>query len=231
MRRGRRGAAGPSGRRGYAGPLPRARAPRSSLAACRSHASPPRLAGPPPRRGPRRGRPVDRRRGRRGADPDLDVDRGLLRLDALADGLRDQRVRGAGEPAHRRRRRWPASLGEQRGFRGRPEERDADGVLLAGARRQARGAGEPDDALRRDRPPAAVQAFPIALPGHVVVGVAGQGEAPRCRARPLPRRRWTSTRPPRRHVTAATGGQLGVPALDAATVAGGQRRAAAAQRT
>lgn len=108
------------------------------------------------------------------ARPDLPIDATLLRLDALADTLRVDGFRATGDPT----RDGPlvaAELAETRGFRGH------------GAGRRV-----PEDALldrvldrRRGLPITLsilyvavaqrlhVPAFPIALPGHVVVGVGG----------------------------------------------------------
>jgi regulator of sirC expression with transglutaminase-like and TPR domain len=106
------------------------------------------------------------------ATPDLAIEANLLRLDALADTLRSGGFRATGDPAHDGAA-LAAELAGTRGFRGH----DAGGRV-------------PEDALldrvldrRRGLPITLsilyvaiarrlhVPAFPIALPGHVVVGI------------------------------------------------------------
>ncbi|MFA9429773.1 tetratricopeptide repeat protein [Egicoccus sp. AB-alg2] len=139
------------------------------------------------------------------ADPHLDVDRGLLRLDALADGLRSQGF-AAGTP-EADARALAAYLAQEQGF-GAADERAPETVLLPEVLDGKRGVPVTLTMLyvsiaRRLR----VQAYPIALPGLVVVGIAA-GE------RPLvldPSRGGARLEHEHlaEHVEAATGGQLG----------------------
>jgi regulator of sirC expression with transglutaminase-like and TPR domain len=139
------------------------------------------------------------------AEPDLDVDGALLRLDALADGLRSTGFE-PGDPetdatalAH--------YLGSTHGFAA-PEVAGPESVLLTGVLDGKRGVPVTLTMLyvaiaRRLR----IQAFPIALPGLVVVGVAAS-------ERPLvidPSRAGHRMQHDElvRHVSGATAGQLG----------------------
>jgi regulator of sirC expression with transglutaminase-like and TPR domain len=109
------------------------------------------------------------------ASPDLDVEAGLLRIDALADAART----GGFTPTGRPEEDGPAlaaHLAEERGFHGHgPEERVPDDALLDRVLDRRRGLPITLAILyvalaRRLHVPA----FPIALPGHVVVGVGGR---------------------------------------------------------
>lgn len=109
------------------------------------------------------------------ADPDLDVDLGLLRLDALADGLRSQGF-VAGEP-DAAARMLADYLGTEQGFVA-ADARAPETVLLPEVLDGKCGVPVTLAMLyvsiaRRLR----VQAYPIALPGLVVVGIAA-GERP-----------------------------------------------------
>ncbi|GGI08989.1 transglutaminase family protein [Egicoccus halophilus] len=109
------------------------------------------------------------------ADPRLDVDRALLRLDALADGLRSQGF-ASGDP-HSDAAALSGYLARQQGFDAAPE-RTPTTVLLPEVLDGKRGVPVTLTTLyvsiaRRLRVPA----FPIALPGLVVVGIAA-GERP-----------------------------------------------------
>jgi regulator of sirC expression with transglutaminase-like and TPR domain len=108
------------------------------------------------------------------AAPDLAVDATLLRIDALVDTLRVDGFRAAGDPAADASALADA-LGGTRGFRGHdPGARVPDDALLN--RVLDRRVGLPITLSilyvavgRRLHVPV----FPIALPGHVVVGVGG----------------------------------------------------------
>jgi regulator of sirC expression with transglutaminase-like and TPR domain len=112
------------------------------------------------------------------AAPDLAVDASLLRIDALVDTLRVDGFRAVDDPAADASALADA-LGGTRGFRGHdPGARVPDDALLH--RVLDRRAGLPITLSilyvavgRRLHVPV----FPIALPGHVVVGVGG-GEQP-----------------------------------------------------
>jgi regulator of sirC expression with transglutaminase-like and TPR domain len=112
------------------------------------------------------------------ARPDLAIDANLLRLDALADVLRTGGFRATGDP----RVDGPTLAGEVAstlGFRGHePGGRVPEDALLDRVLERRRGlpitlAIVLVSLARR----LTVPAFPIALPGHVVVGVGG-GERP-----------------------------------------------------
>jgi regulator of sirC expression with transglutaminase-like and TPR domain len=109
------------------------------------------------------------------ADPALDVEVGLLRLDALADRLRVAGLR-AGDP-DADAAALARELADEQGFRGAHELTPA-AVLLHEVLDHKRGSPVSLAVLyvaiaRRLRIPA----FPIGLPGRVVVGVGG-GERP-----------------------------------------------------
>lgn len=106
--------------------------------------------------------------------PDLDVDTALLRVDALADAARTDGVTPTGDPTADARA-LARTIGEVRGFRGHgPGARVPDDALLDRVLERRRGLPISLSivyvALARR---IGVRAFPIALPGHVVVGVAG----------------------------------------------------------
>jgi regulator of sirC expression with transglutaminase-like and TPR domain len=139
------------------------------------------------------------------AEPDLDVDGALLRLDALADGLRSTGFEpGDPESDAAALARY---LGSEHGFAA-PEVAGPESVLLTGVLDGRRGVPVTLTMLyvaiaRRLR----IQAFPIALPGLVVVGVAAN-------ERPLvldPSRAGRRMQHDElvRHVSVATAGQLG----------------------
>lgn len=110
-----------------------------------------------------------------GCVPELDVDRELLRLDALADGVRtrspDPGTGGAAAEVLR------DHLGRRLGFAGDPARyHDPDSSLLHRVLETRQGLPITLSVVyvaiaRRVRIPA----FPIGLPGHVVVGVADDG--------------------------------------------------------
>lgn len=106
------------------------------------------------------------------ADPALDVDAALLRLDALADQLRTRGFRASGDPQVDGPR-LASELGEHAGFRGHePGERRPEDALLDHVLQRRRGLPITLSIVyvalgRRLQVPA----FPIALPGHVLVGV------------------------------------------------------------
>ncbi|HSK23371.1 MAG TPA: transglutaminase family protein [Egicoccus sp.] len=139
------------------------------------------------------------------AEPGLDVDGALLRLDALADGLRVVGIE-PGDPeadasalAH--------YLGTEQGFTA-SDEPGPDAVLLTGVLDAKRGVPVTLTMLyvaiaRRLR----IQAYPIALPGLVVVGIAG-GEQPLVLDPSRGGRRMAHDELVR-HVSQATAGQLG----------------------
>ena len=138
------------------------------------------------------------------ADPALDVDRALLRLDALADGLRVQGF-AAGEPASEAAA-LTAYLADEQGFRG-ADEPTPDTVLLPAVLDNKRGIHVTLTMLyvaiaRRLR----IQAYPIALPGLVVVGIA-DGERPLV-IDPSHGGRRLDQDALARHVASATTGQL-----------------------
>lgn len=106
-------------------------------------------------------------------EPDLDVDVGLLRLDALADGLRSQGFR-AGNPVADARG-LAEYLADEQGFSGdEATYHDPDNALLS--RVLDRKCGLPITlsilyvAVARRL---GVPAYAINLPGHVVTGIAG----------------------------------------------------------
>lgn len=108
------------------------------------------------------------------AQPGLPIEGTLLRLDALADTLRVDGFRATGDPSHDA----PAlatELAGTRGFHGHDEgHRVPEDALLDRVLDRRRGLPITLSILyvaiarRLD-----VRAFPIALPGHVVVGVGG----------------------------------------------------------
>ncbi|MFA9444294.1 tetratricopeptide repeat protein [Egicoccus sp. AB-alg6-2] len=109
------------------------------------------------------------------AHPDLDVDRALLRLDALADGLRASGFR-AGDP-DTEAAALRTYLGHAHGFRAAPGPAP-DTVLLPDVLDGRAGVPVTLTMLyvsiaRR----VGIKAYPIALPGLVVVGIAA-GERP-----------------------------------------------------
>jgi regulator of sirC expression with transglutaminase-like and TPR domain len=105
-------------------------------------------------------------------DPHLDVEVGLLRLDALADRLRAQGF-VAGDP-ERDAEALAEHLAADHGFVGDPASRDPEDALLHRVLDRRRGLPITLSILyvaigRRLRVPV----YPIALPGHVVTGIAG----------------------------------------------------------
>lgn len=113
------------------------------------------------------------------ADPTLDVDTELLRVDALADGMRtSHRLPSADEPTAVAAA-FAAYLAADLGFRGDTDDyHDPDNALLSSVLDRRRGLPITLSVLyvaiaRRLHLPL----FPIALPGHVVVGIAA-GERP-----------------------------------------------------
>lgn len=112
------------------------------------------------------------------ADPQLDVEAQLLRLDAIADGLRTSGRALSGDPVADARL-LADYLAVEQGFHGDEESyHDPRNGLLASVLDRKRGLPITLSILyvaigRRLRLPV----FPIALPGHVVAGVAG-GERP-----------------------------------------------------
>jgi regulator of sirC expression with transglutaminase-like and TPR domain len=109
------------------------------------------------------------------ADPSVDVDIALLRVDALADGLRSAGFR-AGEP-DADADALTRYLAVQQGFDG-TDDRSAASALLTHVMDRKRGLPVALTMLyvaiaRRLRIPA----FPIGLPGRVVTGIGG-GERP-----------------------------------------------------
>lgn len=108
------------------------------------------------------------------ADPDLDVDAELLRIDALADALR---TRGfVSLDANRAALDLAAYLGREQGFTGDVDDyHDPDNALLHRVLRRKRGLPISLSivyaavARRVDVP-----AFAVHLPGHVVVGIADE---------------------------------------------------------
>lgn len=112
------------------------------------------------------------------ARPDLSVSASMLRLDALADVLRTGGFRATGTP-HADGPRLAGEVGATLGFRGHePGGRVPEDALLDHVLQRRRGLPITlaivlvSLARRLDVP-----AFPIALPGHVVVGIGG-GERP-----------------------------------------------------
>jgi regulator of sirC expression with transglutaminase-like and TPR domain len=142
------------------------------------------------------------------AAPDLSVDATLLRIDALVDTLRVDGFRAAGDPAVDAAALADA-LGAVRGYRGHdPGARVPDDALLH--RVLDRRVGLPITLSilyvavgRRLHVPA----FPIALPGHVVVGVGG-GDRPTV-VDPFHRGVELDEAAVADRVHASTGGQLG----------------------
>jgi len=112
-----------------------------------------------------------------GCAPDLDVEGELLRIDALADGLRSQHPDLGSSVAAATALR--DHLGVGLGFRGDPDRSHLpDASLLHRVVAERRGLPLTLSIVyvaiaRRLR----VAAYPIGLPGHVVVGIAG-GEHP-----------------------------------------------------
>lgn len=113
----------------------------------------------------------------RGCDPDLDVEVTLLRLDALADQLRHQGIEE--RPSPDAARLLAAHLGGELGFHGDPARfHDPDSSLLHRVLDSRQGLPITLSVVyvavaRRLHLPA----FAIALPGHVVVGLA-DGDLP-----------------------------------------------------
>jgi len=113
----------------------------------------------------------------RGCDPEVDVAVQLLRVDALADQLRA--AGGAPASGELAAHNLGAFLGAERGFRGDPARfHDPDSSLLHRVLDTRQGLPILLSILyvavaRRVR----VAAWPIALPGHVVIGI-GDGERP-----------------------------------------------------
>ena len=112
-----------------------------------------------------------------GCAPDLDIEGELLRIDALADGLRSQHPDLASSVAAATALR--GHLGVGLGFRGDPDRTHLpDASLLHRVVAERHGLPLTLSIVyvaiaRRLR----VAAYPIGLPGHVVVGIAG-GEHP-----------------------------------------------------
>jgi regulator of sirC expression with transglutaminase-like and TPR domain len=112
-----------------------------------------------------------------GCSPELDVEGELLRVDALADGLRSQHPDLSSSVAAADALR--EHLGVQLGFRGDPDRSHLpEASLLHRVLTDRRGLPLTLSIVyvaiaRRLR----VAAYPIGLPGHVVVGIAG-GEHP-----------------------------------------------------
>ena len=113
------------------------------------------------------------------ADPTLDVDVELLRIDALADGLRT-RATAMGDDPDRIATELAGYLGGQLGFRGDLDSyHDPDNALLH--RVVARRRGLPISlsilyvAIARRLH---IPAYPVHLPGHVVMAIAS-GDRPR----------------------------------------------------
>jgi regulator of sirC expression with transglutaminase-like and TPR domain len=109
------------------------------------------------------------------ADPTVDVDIGLLRIDALADGLRAAGFR-SGEP-DADAQALTGYLADQHGFDG-ADDLSASAALLTEVLNHKRGLPVALTMLyvaiaRRLRIPA----FPIGLPGRVVTGIGG-GDRP-----------------------------------------------------
>ena len=110
-------------------------------------------------------------------EPELDVDAALLRIDALADGLRTTGFT-PGEP-HEDARRIARYLADELGYSGDAESYyDPDNGLLTRVLERKRGLPISLAILfvsigRR----LGVPAYPVNLPGHVVAAVAG-GERP-----------------------------------------------------
>lgn len=109
------------------------------------------------------------------AEPDLDVEAALLRVDALADALRARGFRP--DPPVQAARGLADHLAGQLGFRGDAATyHDPDNSLLTRVLDRRRGLPITLSILytavgRR----LGVPAFPIALPGHVVTGVSAEG--------------------------------------------------------
>jgi regulator of sirC expression with transglutaminase-like and TPR domain len=108
------------------------------------------------------------------AEPDLDVDLALLRIDALADGLRTSGFRAADPEADARR--IAAYLRDEQGFLGDlATYHDPDNALLTRVLDRKRGLPISlaivyvSIARRVDVP-----AYAVHLPGHVVAAVAGR---------------------------------------------------------
>lgn len=108
------------------------------------------------------------------AQPDLDVDAALLRIDALADGLRTRGFRAT--PPGDAAAMLADHLAVQHGFTGDGETyHDPDNSLLTSVLDRRRGLPITLSILyssigRR----LSLPTFPIALPGHVVTGVAAE---------------------------------------------------------
>lgn len=114
------------------------------------------------------------------ADPALDVEGQLLRIDALADRLRSTNRLPSGEAVHDARA-LGRFLADDLGFTGDTETyNDPRNGLLSEVLERRRGLPITLSILllaiaRRLRVPA----YPIALPGHVVVGVIGEAGSDR----------------------------------------------------
>jgi regulator of sirC expression with transglutaminase-like and TPR domain len=109
------------------------------------------------------------------ADPSVDVDLGLLRIDALADGLRSSGFRSAAPDTDAQA--LTRYLAEEQGFDG-TDDRSPAAALLTDVLDRKRGLPVALTMLyvaiaRRLRVPA----FPIGLPGRVVTGIGG-GDRP-----------------------------------------------------
>jgi regulator of sirC expression with transglutaminase-like and TPR domain len=107
--------------------------------------------------------------------PRTDVDAALLRVDALSDAVLTEGYHATGDADHDAAG-LAAALGDRRGFRGHGDDRGPDDGLLDRVLDRRRGLPITLSIVyvavaRR----LGVHAFPIALPGHVVVGVAPRG--------------------------------------------------------
>lgn len=113
----------------------------------------------------------------RSAEPDLDVDEGLRRLDELAAAARPEVPRRAGprQAAEGLRR----ALGDTAGFRGSPDDYgDLRSSLLHEVLRRRRGLPLLLSVVWLEvAARIGVSAYPLALPGHVVVGVGDPDDA------------------------------------------------------
>lgn len=106
------------------------------------------------------------------ADPELDVEVALLRLDALADGVRRREPRGA--PPPQQAELLAAELAGVHGFTGdRTSYHDPDNSLLHRVLDRRRGLPLTLSILYvAIAQRVGIAAFPVALPGHVVTAVA-----------------------------------------------------------
>lgn len=107
------------------------------------------------------------------ADPDIDVSAQLLRLDAIADGLRSSSRNVTGDPAGDARA-LADYLAHELGFRGDAAGDDPRNGLLVSVLDRKRGLPITLSILyvaigRRLRVPI----YPITLPGHVLAGIGG----------------------------------------------------------